>query len=436
MDSHKLKGDEIFDLKIGDIPSKLSLQILRAIAHDGAVKSATNSLFAWGAINLGAWIIFGNESRESLAVLSNPGPAIYFLMYSGAIIGGVMLLFGLLGTTLRSSSTILLNGFSLLGVGIWNIGGDIFTIMTLKPYGYTIEKPNTMWIILGVCQAVWGFRELLRFGSVAAWKDAHVSQIDKDAARKTLTSLIKESENLSNGIVKASMNIPGPLQWTGLDILSRVEQYSAQISNDMVIFVTTRMDDYFSISKSSAQVATWGAIGTLTVQCVDNKTRTISLGPLSVFALKKWADVLGNANDILFLASMNKATIEILMPFINAEDLELKAVAVESLGTIDNIDSRNLLLEHLDNKYPKVRIAAVKGVKTLKIKEAQARVLDFLNDTDKDVRSSAAQCLIDIATSDIASQIESALSKETEKTICKDLERALKKIKTNAKKKN
>lgn len=403
------------------------LPAIRAIACDGAVKASTGSLFIWGAINLGAWIILGAESRDFLAGLSNPSDDIYVLLYGTAVIGAVMLLFGLIGATLRLSLTALLDGVSLLAIGLWNITHDFFAMAALRPYGYTIEKPSTMWIILGICQLVWGFREFAKFGRIVRWGGAHISASDKDTAKQALSSLIKQSEDLASGCIKASMTINGPL---GLDILSKTEQYFGQISDETAILVTNSMDNYFSINKKSMFGATWGERGVLTVYCGDDKTRTISLGSLSVFALKSWADVPVTAPDILFLSSEKKATIELLMPFIRAESVELKSAAAEALGTLDNKDSRKMLITYLTDGNSTVRVAAVKSVKALKMIEAEAYVIKLLYDTDKDVRKDAAQSLVDIASSDALPQIEEALSVETEKTIRKELQRAMRKIRS------
>ena len=84
----------------------------------------------------------GAESREFLGELSDPSGGIYFLLYGGLVLGIAMLSFAALGVLTRFSGTILLDGVSLIAVGLWNLTTDFIAMWALRPYGYTVEQPS------------------------------------------------------------------------------------------------------------------------------------------------------------------------------------------------------------------------------------------------------------------------------------------------------
>ena len=209
--------------------SNIQLPAIKAIAKDGAVKGAIGSLLAWGGINLGAWFLLGTENRNFLSSLPNPSDEINILIYGVAVIGAAMLLFAALGALTRASFTIVLDGLSLIGVGGWNIAYDFFANEVLRPYGYKIETPGTMWIILGVCQLVWGFRQFGHFKKIASWSDSKCDPIEFGQTKQSLSSLSKEAEDLEQGRIKASTTIKGPL---GLGVFDKTIQYFGWLSSD------------------------------------------------------------------------------------------------------------------------------------------------------------------------------------------------------------
>lgn len=105
---------------------------------------------------------------------------IYLLLYGSLVLGAVMFVFGAVGFVTHASSTIVLDGLSMITVGVWNIIHDIVAEETLKAHGYNglgADNISTgIWGLLGICQIVWGGRQLSRFWRMASWTPAPLTR--------------------------------------------------------------------------------------------------------------------------------------------------------------------------------------------------------------------------------------------------------------------
>ena len=403
--------------------SLASLPAIRQIAREGAVKSSSRSLLAWGAINLAAWLIFGGQNGDFLSNLSDSDPNIHILMYGGLFIGAAMLFFGLVGAASGLSLTILLDGLSLFGVGLWNVGQDFFAMSALQPYGYTIEKPGVFWIILGMCQIMWGCREIKRFTRMSAWDTAGVPEAEKETIKGAIAALVQKPEDITAGRVKGSITIRRPL---GLDFLSRTDLYSGQIDTENGVFISQRQDDCFALSRKSLTEGSFGQNGTVTLTLDEDQTREISLGALSVLALKKWAGLPIRPTDISYLAAQGKATVGLLAPLLHDANAETRAAAVEALAKADVRESETLIVSALSDPGPGVRASALAALKAVKSKQAVAQSELCLRDPDPRVRKAAAQYLSVASASEVKVSIKEALEAEQDRGVRKELQRALK----------
>jgi hypothetical protein len=401
--------------------SNIQFSTIKAIAKDGAVKGAIGSLLAWGGINLGAWFLLGTETRNLLSSLPNPSDELTILIYGGAVIGAAMLLFAAIGALTRAAFTIFLDGLSLIGVGGWNLAHDFLANDALRPYGYKIESPGTMWIILGVCQLVWGFRQFGHFKKIASWSGAICDPIEFGQTKQFLSSLSKEAEDLPKGRIKASTTIKGPL---GLGVFDKTIQYFGWLSSDRLYLVSVGMDDCISIEKEAATNAVYGAKGAMSVR-TDRGNFSLSLGALSVMAIKGWCSQIITFRDLQFLAEQKKAAIPILQPYLQSSDVDLREAAVSALASINDSLSKEIASKFLDDPEPTVRATALAACKKMKIPSVQNKVVELLDDSNSKVRSAAAGYLKDFPSLSIKTTLDKSMSSEQDKGTRKVLQQAL-----------
>jgi hypothetical protein len=67
---------------------------------------------------------------------------------------------------------------------------------------YTVEKPSTIWIILGASQVFWAFRQFSAFQRIASWAPAlrplHTSTND-DCTALVAPSIARQAEHVGAG---------------------------------------------------------------------------------------------------------------------------------------------------------------------------------------------------------------------------------------------
>jgi hypothetical protein len=406
--------------------SKGMLPAIRSVAGANVIKSAINSLLIWGGINLGGWLLLGRESLDSLKGLSGASidPGMFILAYGAAIIGLAMLIFAVVGFLTRSPIVVLLDSFALMGVGAWNIIHDFFAMSVLEPYGYTIEKPSVFWIILGLCQVVWGFREFLRFKKILLWSKAKNIPAELKPAEQALINFIKEPEDLERGRLKAAITIKGPM---GLNILDRTEYYSGQLNSDHILFLTNTIDNFFCVEKKAASTAVYNGNGTMVVK-TDDGEKVLALGPLSILAIKKWADKPVTISDIQYLVSQKKASLEILKPFLSNGNSSLKAAAISVLEASQQTEARELIPQYLNDSNADVRTAAVRACTALKIGSVHNRVIELLRDSCTEARMAAAKYFQYFPTPFAQVALKEVLAVEKDKRVQREFDRVFKTI--------
>jgi hypothetical protein len=284
------------------IITKEYLSRIQAVARDGSVQGAVISLMTWGFINVGAWFILGTESREFISKLaSNPAGDIYILLYGGLFLGSVILTFAVVGYITRISATIFLDSLSLFAVGIWNIMHDIIAAAALRPYGYAIVKSSTIWVMLGVCQLVWGARQFLSFWRIKSWSPAHIDRSELQDLKNQLQQFVNMAENFNDEIVKMTITVKGPL---GLGFLSQKKQYTGRLLDDSALMISSKLDDYLMIPRKAMENSSLDSIipltGAIDVESfasisssglsvnIEGEPINMDINELSIIIFKKW----------------------------------------------------------------------------------------------------------------------------------------------------
>lgn len=405
------------------VVTKEGLSRIQTVARDGSIQGAVGSLATWGAINVGAWFLLGAENREFLSGLSgNPTGGIYFLLYGGLILGAFMFAFAALGFTTRTSATIFLDGISLLAVGIFNIIHDFVAIGALRPYGYTVEKPSTIWIMLGVCQVVWGFRQFSSFGRIGSWSPAPLAKSEMRQMKKALQQFVGIAEEVGDGIVKASITTKGPL---GLDFMSSTTQYTGRLLEDSALMVSGKLNDCFVIDRKAMSNASFSWDGTVKVDA-ENGTETMAVTAPSAIILKRWGGSPVSSADIKRLEATKTASTSILKPFLQVDDIEVRSATVSALGTSTATDAKDLVIPLLDESIGSVKAAAINACKQMKIDSVQEKVVSLLTTAEPVVRIAAARYLAEFPSETGRTAVETACNQETVPEVKKELTKAQK----------
>lgn len=136
-----------------------------------AIKIGRNTLLLWGGFNTVLWFVWGSKDRATVMErFAELKPLLWFLLYSGLIIGVLMLIFGFIGFVKKRASVVLFSGIMLLFVSILNISDPFLTSLALAEYGYDIEVAEIisqggtgMWMMLGILQFGWGANEIKKY---------------------------------------------------------------------------------------------------------------------------------------------------------------------------------------------------------------------------------------------------------------------------------
>jgi hypothetical protein len=394
---------------------------IRATVRNEATGNAAGSLAAWGAVNVGAWFLLNAEPRQLLSGLPHPSAGLYVLLYGGLVLGLAMLVWAALGFLTRFSGTLWLDGLSLIAVGLWNVASGVIMTGALSGSAYTAKKPGVWWIVLGLCQAAWGVRWLPTLGRLACWRVARLSRQELGDSRKELRTFVRLADDPEQGLVAASVHVPGPL---GLACLSRTVEYKGVLGSDASLWVSSGLDDCFTLTRWETRRAAFRSEGTMRVQ-VEHGPKVLSVAPRSLLALKAWSGQPLHAEDIQFAAEQRALTIPMLQSCLAGEDPRLRAAAVTALPTVSDRYAASLAQKYIGDPAPMVQMAALQACARLRVRTAGGRALALLRHPDQNVRASAAQYLSAVPQPSGLAALEQAMVVEETARVRKELRFAI-----------
>ncbi|MBN1506062.1 MAG: HEAT repeat domain-containing protein [Sedimentisphaerales bacterium] len=375
-----------------EVVSRITVEELpriRTVVWNTAAQGASRWLAAWGAINVGAWFLLGSESRELLRGLLSPSDTRYLLLHGGLILGVAMLAFAGVGLAARFRSVIFLNGLTLIAAGLWNVTSDFIAVSALQSYSYAIVTPGAMWILIGICQVVWGVRQLVTFTRMAGWSVPRLSRRDPGDMKKTLRRVVAMADDPQGGLITACVTRKGLL---GLDITPRTAEYKGVLSADMAIMVSLGLDDCVALTRQDANEAAFSPNGIVAVQA-ERDLVELSVTPLSMFVLKAWCGKPVDAADVRFAAEQKALTLPMIRTCLASEDPGVRAASVTALATVSEEGAASLAGMCMDDSSPIVQAAALRVCAQLKVAAAGAKAIDLLWHPDPNVRISAASFL-------------------------------------------
>lgn len=405
-------------------PSPLQLsEDMLSMARDTARRSiiikAIVFLAAWGAINFLAWLQMDAEGREFLASQPDPSLGIYYMMYAGAVIGGVMLIAATVGLLTRKPSAVLMCGVALILVGVFNLTHDLIASVALGPYGLTIEEPGMLWIIMGIAQIAWGVCELRLFARISSWAVGGVDPLRYNEIKAQLDLITQQDADPAAGVIKTTTMGEGGL------FVRRKVQYTGLLGPASALFVLPGVKHCLVVGKDDARDGKYKAGGAVTLKTEEGR-RVFKFGPVSLLILKQWADVRVLKKNIESLAKSKTVTVSLLQPHLKGENAELRAAAVSALCSVKDEKVKAVVFEHLHDTEPAVRVAALSASKTLKIEEAQEAAARLIHDADAGVRAAAASFLVDFPNQSLAVELGRAAIEERDRTARKFFKAAAK----------
>lgn len=410
------------DSKWKSIISIEEMPRIHAVARDGLIQGAIGSLTAWGAINIGAWFLLGSENRGILQGLKNPSGSIYMLTYWTLVLGIVMLGFAAVGQSTRHRSVIVLSGISLITVGLSNVSYDFVAMNALKPYGYTVEKPATFWIVLGAVQVIWGVREINKYRHLSSWSNFKLAKSELKGFKNDLKEFAEKPEEPEAGILKSSITTPGPL---GLSFLSKTARYTGRITDDVTLMISDKLDDCFVMDRRQMGALDFEDDGK--VQAYDgNGWKEMVLSAPSSIQLKVWSGVPVSVADINRLRKTKTGSMSLLRSFLAASDNELRAASVSALESIHEFEIQDEIIGFFDDPAPEVKAAAIDACRSMKIEAAQSNILAMISYPAPVVRIAALRYFAVCPTQDAGGVIDELAARESDDTVKKQIKKTKK----------
>ena len=201
------------------------------------------TLLVWGGINLIAWLVLGRGFREFLQELPYWNVGIYIVAYGGGFIGWLLISVAVLGFITDHPIIGYLDGACLLAIGAWNLCSDLFSLIVLGPYGYSLEGLNPLWMLLGACQMIWGVRQIFRFARLETSTVHAESEAHKKEARRVLKRLNVFSDAPEVGRISFTIH-----RWTL--VFKQSESYFALLLPEQAICIRKDLGDLFVAEKN------------------------------------------------------------------------------------------------------------------------------------------------------------------------------------------
>jgi hypothetical protein len=195
-----------------------------------------------------------------------------------------MLVFGVLGAVTRSSIVGWLDGIALLVVGGWNVVSDFLLADAIRPYGYTIKQPSTIWIYLGIGQLIWGGKQLFRFSNLGA-KPRGIDSTAKAQARNKLQETLKAPASPQTGRIKLSITTTHYFPYR-----VKTERFTMWLLPEKAYCLEDSLSWFFEIDRQAHQGRRFDG-ETVEVMDTNGSDRKLALDAASREAVNEWLRV-------------------------------------------------------------------------------------------------------------------------------------------------
>ena len=355
----KSEAENVYEANLKKLPDDL---LLKAILFNKAIAGAIGSLLFWGIINLGAWFFFKPDMTSVFRRINAPAGTFDILLYGGAVISITMLIFGLAGVATRTRIIGWMDGVSLLFIGGWNLAHDFLLMSVVKSYGYTIEKPGTFWIILGIVQIIWGARQLLRFKSPGGMPSGIKSNA-KNNTREKLRRMVQTPVSRKTGRLKFSITCGFPFH--------RKKYFTMWLLPHKAFCLENGLNEYFEIERKALRGEYFSDLRVV-IKDRNNITRKLDFKASSLSGFNSWLSSDG-VEDSKIKAGLDSNSEEIvearmlpgLAPAENVIFNDFKKM-VKDNGNLQTKDILIKLVKKYDFNLNYVTGAIEKGIKLKK----------------------------------------------------------------------
>ncbi len=398
---------------------------IEAVAREAASKSAAGSLALWGVINTGAWLFLGRENRAFLSTLTDtPTGGMWYLLYGSLAFGVAMLVCAAFGYATRNPATILLNGFALMTIGISNTVNDFVANQVMRPYGYQVERVQVLWIVLGLSQIVWGWRQFSTYARTRDWSPADMSPDDMVEMRNRLRAFCGLQPNAADGVIKATATTGGVL---GMGFMSQTVSYTGKLLDDTALMVSNGLDTYFELERATACEASTAGVQTLDLQLPGGQ-KGLTLTAASVLVFREWCGQPVTVADIKRVGPEKTGTLSLLRRYIDADDVDVRCAAISALGAPAEPEVGEMLASLVDDQDAMVAVAALGSCARLQIVAVEDRAISFLSAPESVLRIAAARYLALNPSEKGQAAVERAVDTEADKEVQKETRKAQKKL--------
>jgi HEAT repeat protein len=226
-------------------------------------------------------------------------------------------------------------------------------------------------------------------------------------------------ESIEEGIVNASITV----NTLGFGIGLQTIYYTGILLDDRVVMISDSLDDCFIIERSAMQAAAFTAFGNAELQ-VEKKKKYLGVDAVSILAFKQWCGRPVNAMDMDRLKKDKQASVTLLRPYLQAEEVQLRAAAVSALGALSDPEARGLAVSFLNDPAAPVRAGAVDACRQMKLTSILDKVVTFISDPEPALRIAAVQYLAAFPSEKARTAIEKASAAELVPSVKKEILKA------------
>lgn len=387
-------------------------------------KSSAGSLVVWGLLNLALWLIFGRANVHILSEVTAPGTGLYVFVYSGLILGAGLMMLALIGMAAGRGLAMLLDGFGLLVIGLWNILYMFIAPGILEPYGYRMADgvgTSPIWIMLGISQIIWAFRAWGAFSTCREWVDLGGGE-DPNIILGRLNTLLALNASREEQVFRGIIERKGFLGFGNQtsQLVGIVQNGQAYIfSNDMRTILCVGITEF----RIHAEVNPSSLALTYLNDGIYVKA---TLDPASAIIYMELTKGRATSEMISKLAQAKEAPIPILLPYLHDPDPNTRYHTVLALGNSSASMIPDILLKVLleDEGLPRSGVIEVYIRKGYDI--GADLMANLLAENDAAVFVRLLQYIRKFPSPAYVPALEKALSGISDRAVARDVEKLIK----------
>ena len=395
---------------------------IRAVVLRRKIWASVGSLAAWGILNLLLWLPAWEEDQKLLDSIPDVPMLLYVLLYGVAVIGATMLVMAIVGALRPRSSVIALDASAVALVGAWNAAWPFVAMVVGRKLGFKVEFDST-WLVLGICQLAWSFRQWRTYREVSGWAPqvAGVGPEEYGRIKKHLSAFVKQDEDYFAG------RIAGFVSDRGFLTPGVRKGFRGQVLDDVMILVSKRLDECLRVRWEDAASATYSGAHPRTRVMTEGGLKLLTLGALSVLAVKQWAGLPPTEKDIQRIVKKKKASARLLAMLLGRDDPTFHLIVLGAVGRLrGDPEAPAVAQSRLDDPLGSVRAAAIDACRALRVAGLDGRAIPMLADGEAVARKAAGAYLAAFPVAAACGPLRSAMQHEQDPAVARQMAKAVK----------